>query len=369
MRIKLLKKLSSRKGASLTFALLAFLVCAVVGAVVVSAGMASAGRVAGLAETDQRYYAVTSAAQLFRDSLDGQTFEIERVMTETTTAVVNYQPIGSGSGSSETDEPAEDDTPSPEPGEPEPSEPEPGEPSTSDDSYARIEKIPVSNTTNYAYSLGITPPGAEDATEFTQTFTLVEGEDGSGLTALPPNSYVGGDIEDFVGNDILRSAVITFLLGSPAALSDNDDPSGGLLGAYAAELGDFAKEPESGETANAWKTGKNYEMSFTAPGLTNKDLDPLKVTITARMKKDGSLVISFQNCVDDPDEPVYALELTMSAKVEDNSDSPIVKKTETVTVTGDAAPYEERTVTTTVSTKTTRITWSVSDVKKKVDET
>lgn len=76
-----LKKLNSSKGASITFALLAFLVCAVISAVLLAAGMASAGRLSGLAEADRRYYAVTSAAQLFCDSLkaDVQEIKIQRI--------------------------------------------------------------------------------------------------------------------------------------------------------------------------------------------------------------------------------------------------------------------------------------------------
>ena len=84
---KMLNKLRSRKGASLTFALLAFLVCAVISAVLLAAGMASSGRLSVLAEADQRYYAVTSAAQLFCDSLqaEDQAFTLRRVyITEET---------------------------------------------------------------------------------------------------------------------------------------------------------------------------------------------------------------------------------------------------------------------------------------------
>lgn len=86
---KMLNKLHSRKGASLTFALLAFLVCAVISAVLLASASAAAGRASGLAEMDQRYYAVTSAAQLFCDALDEQSFIIERTRnvpyTQTTT--------------------------------------------------------------------------------------------------------------------------------------------------------------------------------------------------------------------------------------------------------------------------------------------
>ena len=71
------KKLKSRKGASITFALLLFLVCAVVSSIVVVAGTAAAGRMSKLAEMDQRYYAVTSAVNLLRDEIDGTTVQVE----------------------------------------------------------------------------------------------------------------------------------------------------------------------------------------------------------------------------------------------------------------------------------------------------
>ena len=58
------KKLSSRRGASITFALLLFLVCSVVGSVVLTAGTAAAGRMSKISEMDQRYYSVNSAAKL-----------------------------------------------------------------------------------------------------------------------------------------------------------------------------------------------------------------------------------------------------------------------------------------------------------------
>ena len=66
------QKLRSDRGASITFALLLFLVCAVVSSVVIVAGTAAAGRMSELAEMDQRYYAVTSAAGLLRDELCGE---------------------------------------------------------------------------------------------------------------------------------------------------------------------------------------------------------------------------------------------------------------------------------------------------------
>ena len=64
------RKLNSRKGASITYALLIFLVCAVVGSAVLVAGTAASGRMSEVAEYDQRYYAVTSAARLMIDMID-----------------------------------------------------------------------------------------------------------------------------------------------------------------------------------------------------------------------------------------------------------------------------------------------------------
>lgn len=75
---KMLNKLHSRKGASITFALLAFLVCAVISAVLLASASAAAGRASGLAEMDQRYYAVTSAVQLFCDAIsEGKSYTLE----------------------------------------------------------------------------------------------------------------------------------------------------------------------------------------------------------------------------------------------------------------------------------------------------
>ncbi|MBR4703513.1 MAG: hypothetical protein IKO91_06690 [Oscillospiraceae bacterium] len=85
LRERLQAKLRSGRGASITFALLLFLVCAVVGSVVLAAGTAASGRVSQLAEADRRYYAVTSAAQLFRDELNGQSYTIVREMSKTDT--------------------------------------------------------------------------------------------------------------------------------------------------------------------------------------------------------------------------------------------------------------------------------------------
>ena len=52
------EKLTSNKGASITYALLLFLVCAVVASIVLTAGTAASGRMSKISEMEQRYYSV-----------------------------------------------------------------------------------------------------------------------------------------------------------------------------------------------------------------------------------------------------------------------------------------------------------------------
>lgn len=77
MRQALKKKIRSRRGASITFALLLFLVCAVVGSAVLTAGTVAAGRMSKIAEMDQRYYSVNSAARLVTEILEKEEIEAE----------------------------------------------------------------------------------------------------------------------------------------------------------------------------------------------------------------------------------------------------------------------------------------------------
>ncbi|MCR5136624.1 MAG: hypothetical protein K6C12_05945 [Oscillospiraceae bacterium] len=78
-------KIKSERGASITFALLLFLVCAVLGSVILTAATAAAGRMAGMAEMDQQYYAVSSASELLKDWLDGKETTIKQ---DTTTSIL-----------------------------------------------------------------------------------------------------------------------------------------------------------------------------------------------------------------------------------------------------------------------------------------
>ncbi|NCB32305.1 MAG: hypothetical protein EOM64_00235 [Erysipelotrichia bacterium] len=69
MKKCLIKKLNQSQGASLMLALLVFLICAMCGSVVLAAGTAAAGRIAGLKESDQSLYTLTSAAGAIGDEL------------------------------------------------------------------------------------------------------------------------------------------------------------------------------------------------------------------------------------------------------------------------------------------------------------
>ena len=81
MKKRIRNKLRSQTGASISFALLLFLVCAVLCSVILTAATAASGRMSNLAETDQRYYAVTSAAELLKDLFNKKTVKIEKITT------------------------------------------------------------------------------------------------------------------------------------------------------------------------------------------------------------------------------------------------------------------------------------------------
>ncbi len=91
------EKIKSERGASITFALLIFLVCAVVGSIVLSAATASAGRLNKLAESDRRYYSVSSAAELIVEALDGKEVVISGDRDDVTTTVTTYKVNADGS--------------------------------------------------------------------------------------------------------------------------------------------------------------------------------------------------------------------------------------------------------------------------------
>jgi len=86
-------KIKSQKGASITFALLLFLVCAVISSVVIVAATAVGGRASQMAELDQRYYAVNSAAELLRDVLEEQSMTVTTGTTTVSTVDQDENPV------------------------------------------------------------------------------------------------------------------------------------------------------------------------------------------------------------------------------------------------------------------------------------
>ena len=107
LMIKIIKqKLNSTNGVSILFALLVVLVCMAIGSVVLSAGSAAAGRVSRIAQIDQRYYSIMSAAKLFHEELGEQdpVTVIRTKKTVTTETEKFYLNSGSTEGE-EDDEP------------------------------------------------------------------------------------------------------------------------------------------------------------------------------------------------------------------------------------------------------------------------
>ena len=104
-------KVRSTDGASLSIALLLFLVCAVVGSVVLAAATAASGRLAKMAEMDQRYYSVTSAAELLAEELNGQTVSVMQIKTVTKTTTQSYSIKQDSSGKTTVEKGAKSEPP------------------------------------------------------------------------------------------------------------------------------------------------------------------------------------------------------------------------------------------------------------------
>lgn len=70
----MIKKISSRKGATMLMAIFYLLVCLIAGAIVLSAAYANTGRMQRNAADQQNYLAVSSALRLAADDVAGKTF-------------------------------------------------------------------------------------------------------------------------------------------------------------------------------------------------------------------------------------------------------------------------------------------------------
>lgn len=96
MTRRILKKLNSRRGASMIAALLFFLICSFVGGIVLSNASVNVGRTHGERRSRQAFLAVSSAAALVQKDLEGLRFTgAYKVVEETVTTVT-----GAGNNSS-----------------------------------------------------------------------------------------------------------------------------------------------------------------------------------------------------------------------------------------------------------------------------
>ncbi len=322
-----LDKLRSRKGASLTFALLAFLVCAVISAVLLASASAATGRLSNLAETDQRYYAVTSAAQLFCDELEGQQFTIERTHTNYQVKIRGYYTNIDGNVFGFT--PGFDDD---------------------DISYWFGESVKKKNNLQNVYTFYAHAAGLD---------TMISDE------ALDPDT-TPNLIYAIRSNSLLANAALTYLLGVPPEGTEGPKECSAML-AFEQSPGEQFEIKKDGAMVKVDEIdfGK-YILDFV--GDTPKGVDHPKITAVASLRKDGSIVIEFSNG-DDPEKP-YKVTVTLSAEVTDNSDLPITISSDSTyfrfdpgTTTSTPCSYE-CTLTTTVKTKTTTIRWHVTDIKK-----
>lgn len=87
MKNHLKQKLRSNQGMTLLLSLLLFLVCAVAGSVALTAGTATSGTLSERAKLDQRYFSVTSAAELIREKFNRQDVCVTYVTAEGTNVV------------------------------------------------------------------------------------------------------------------------------------------------------------------------------------------------------------------------------------------------------------------------------------------
>lgn len=77
------KKLHSRSGASLLFAILVFMLCILAGTAALTAAAANSGRYSHLVDEQQKYLSVSSAVRVMKDEITGMTFTATVDATET----------------------------------------------------------------------------------------------------------------------------------------------------------------------------------------------------------------------------------------------------------------------------------------------
>ncbi len=310
------KKLRSSKGASLTFALLAFLVCAVISAVLLASASAATGRLSNLAETDQRYYAVTSAAQLFCDTLENQEFTIQRTHTNHNVNVRGYLTGNDGQTY--------------------------GFPVNDEDTITQWFGENVWYLKTHADMFGFQTTGSDlvsdsdDGMNENNQKTHMETIRSASLLADAAMTYVIGE-----GTCSFMDAYLDRVPGSPFSRNSG----GSLVSVDKIEFG-------------------TYHFDYKKNG-TETVTDAPVVTVVATLRKDGSIVFEFCDG-NDPTKPSYKVTVTLTAEVHDDSALPNTTTSDSYAFRFDpntGISYES-TVTTTVKTKTTTIKWNVTDIKK-----
>lgn len=89
-----MKKLKNNSGATILMALLLILLAMAVGAAILTAAVSAAHHMKSDREAQQNYLTVSSAAELIRDSIAGDSYE--RIMTETHTALKDEDGTATG---------------------------------------------------------------------------------------------------------------------------------------------------------------------------------------------------------------------------------------------------------------------------------
>lgn len=321
-----LKKLRSSKGASITFALLAFLVCAVISAVLLASASAASGRASKLAETDQRYYAVTSAAQLFCDALEDKTthtpkeFVIERVRTDTSVTQTKYTEIEGITFRYPVDP-------------------------------ADLSKVPgVDSVQESLFELKMTIP---DTLEASQP-ELIDSKIPSGSTSDGSAAKITA-LRDI---SIFTDAALSYVIGA----ADSTDVT--VTQAY-------NKKPSSATAGSEAKPIKTWDLELSfAPAVEGGGYTGVPIKAAATLRSDGSMIIEFRN---DSTDQAFKVTVTLAATVTDTSGLPEVTTTEDTyrkfnvleTEGEESVLYDyETTITTTKKTKTTTISWRVAEIKK-----
>ncbi len=373
-----LKKLRSRKGASLTFALLAFLVCAVISAVLLAAAQTAAGRVSGQAEADQRYYAVSSAAKLFCDALgkESQPFRIEwseTVTTGETTVTVEKEDDGSYK---ETETPTSASALSS---------------PTQNFEFRRGTKTPISTNPMDEENLGILAEAAmyyafgeriyefdgDDFDTFVSYALQRETHSGSGSggegTGTEGTDSEGTDTEGTGGEG--EGGEGTSGEGTSGEGEGGEGEGGegeGGEGTSGEGTGGEGAGGEGGSTVDPATLPYKIEADRVFPKewdfqISSEDYPGLTVDVTMKMNAQGDITVLFKNHheASDKDQGVYSIRVDLAVSGNDIRES----ISDTTDIVRNSEPREKVLYTETITSRqtTTRnlsISWAVGNVTK-----